>query len=164
MCPGYRASVLSPPGKISIFNKIPETHAGTLVLHISKDIFIHPGNRYLHTDKVLNCFQPIYKLLTSHCYSQTTFSSSRSSPNSMNIILKIFRNIIIDDKLKIINVQSPCSYISCHKKFYFTGLHSLYHLQSFFLRKIPHQKLYIEPVNPEPFCYLNNTDFCIGKN
>ncbi len=136
----------------------------TLVFNEWKCSLFCPHHRDLHLDIILYGFKSIDKLFTCKRNSFSRFSRSCGSSYSVYITFKIFRNIVVYYKFKIINLQPSGCYICCYQKSQLTRFHTIDHLQSFALRKIPHKILCSIAIHIETLTYFDSLSLGIGEH
>ena len=100
-----------------------------LILDTLKPDFIRPENWNLHLDIILYSFQPIDIFLTCKRDGYYCLSSSFCATDSVDIVIIILWNIIIDNKLEIINLQTSCRDIGSYKIRKLSFLHLLKSLE-----------------------------------
>jgi hypothetical protein len=111
-----------------------------------------------------NGIQTEYVSLTRDCQRPSLLSRTGSTSDSVHISFRVFRDIIVDDHLKVVDVKSPGSNIGSYQKLCFAIFDFVYDRDSLALGQIPHNEFRRKPIEFQTPRYFFRSPLGIGED
>jgi hypothetical protein len=139
-----------------------EAHTGALV-H-TEQLFGHRHHRYLGLYVLLYCRQAIHELLAGHAYRLAACPGPGRASDAVHVGFRIHGQVIIDDHVQGVHVQTPGSHIGGHQQAQLARLQGIYHLQALGLGQIAHDVFAGITIYPQAPGNLFGHEFLVAED